>query len=62
MFENLACRLTHWHANLKHWHAVWHVDTFIGMLARLLAHWHVYWHVGMFIGMLACKNEKLARF
>ena len=39
--EKLARHLACWHAKLKHWHAIWHVDTPslnigtpFGMLAR----------------------------
>ena len=53
MFEKLACLLTRWHTKLKNWHAVWHVATFIGMLAheneKLASFWHISvqarWHV-----------------
>ena len=56
--ENVARYLARWHAKLKHWHAVWHIDTFIDTLARknekfarfnhggTQARWHVD-HVGM---------------
>ena len=32
--EKLARLLARWHTRLKHWHIVWHVDTFIGRLAH----------------------------
>ena len=47
MFENLACLLTRWHANLKNRHAVWYVDTFISTLARKNEKLARFWHVGM---------------
>ena len=33
--EKLASRLASWHTKLNHWHAVWHIGTFIGKLATL---------------------------
>ena len=46
MFENLARLLTRWHVNLKHWHAVWHVGTLIGTLARKNEKLARFWYVG----------------
>ena len=34
MFEKLAHLLASWHANLKHWHVMWYVGTFIRTLPR----------------------------
>ena len=51
--EKLARRLAHFHATFKHWHIVWHVDTFMGTVVRKIetltsvqdvgtqARWHV---------------------
>ena len=39
--EKLARRLARWHANLKHWHTVWHVDTFFGETEKLTRFWYV---------------------
>ena len=30
--KNLAHHLARWQTKLKHWHGLWHVGTFIGML------------------------------
>ena len=49
MFEKLARLLARWHTKLKNRHAIWHVGTIIGTLARkkevdtLLARWHVHY-------------------
>ena len=61
MSEKLARLLARWHAKLKHWHATWHVSTFIGTLARenekLARFWHddtqARWHVNH-AGTQAC--------
>ena len=63
--EKLARHLACWHAKLKHWHAIWHVDTpslnigtpfgmlarQVKTLARRMARWHVYWHVKMTLAL-----------
>ena len=52
----MAGRFTRWYAKLKHWHAVWHVGTYIGTLAR----WNVKmrsWHA---FGTLSCKPRRHA--
>ena len=46
MFEKLERSLTRWHAKLKHWHALWHVGTFFGMLTRKNENLARFWHVG----------------
>ena len=36
--------MSRWHAKLKHGHAVWHIDTFIGTMARknkMACFWYV---------------------
>ena len=51
--EKLASHFAGWHAKLKHWHAAWHVVTFISMLIhkneKLVGFWHfdtqTHWHV-----------------
>ena len=46
MFKELARLLARWYTKLKHWHAVWHVGTFIGTLARKNEKLVLFWHVG----------------
>ena len=47
MFKKLARPLTRWHNKLKHWHATWHVATFLGTLARTNEKLARFWHMGM---------------
>ena len=46
MFEKLAGLFASWHANLKHWHVMWYVGTFIRTLARNFKKLARFWHVG----------------
>ena len=46
IFEKLARHLARWQAKLKHCHAVWHVGTFIGLLARKIEQLAHFLHVG----------------
>ena len=43
--RKLVRLLALWHANLKHWHAVRHVGTFIVTLARKIEKLARFWHV-----------------
>ena len=45
MLENLTHHLAR-HAKLKHWHAVWHVGTFIEIFARKNEKFARFWQVG----------------
>ena len=71
MFEKLARLLARWHTKLKNRHAIWHVGTIIGTLARkkevgtLLARWHVHyagtqarWYVAL-LARMARDSSKL---